>query len=94
MEELGAVSLHCQHEKITPELVRFFHLRGCRVLTYTVNEPSRVAELLEIGVDGIFTDNLKVLAQRFPEQLADAGRPICDPVETGITWPLDVPPLG
>lgn len=94
LEELGAVSLHCHHEKITSELVRFFHRRGYRVLTYTVNETSRAADLLAIGVDGIFTDNLSLMAQHFPEQLTDAGKPICDLAESGIAWPFDVPPLG
>ncbi|MEO8384967.1 MAG: glycerophosphodiester phosphodiesterase [Betaproteobacteria bacterium] len=94
MDELGAVSLHCQHEGITVELVRFFHRHHYRVMTYTVNEPSRVRTLLEMDVDGIFTDNLEVMAQLFPEQLTDAGKRICNPDDAGFEWPLDVPPIG
>lgn len=74
LDMLGAVSLHCHHAMITRELVEFFHRYGYRVLTYTVNEPDRVAALLTMGVDGIFTDNLAVMAKRFPAQLHDGGR--------------------
>ncbi len=94
LEELGAVSLHCQHEQITAELVRYFHRHHYRVMTYTVNEPSRVRELLDMDIDGIFTDNLEVLAQHFPKQLTDAGKPIRNPIEPDFVWPLDVPPIG
>ena len=32
------------------------HRLGLKALVYTVNEPSRLLELQEIGVDGVFTD--------------------------------------
>lgn len=92
LDELGAVSLHCHHEKVTAELVHFFHRHNYRVMSYTVNEPSRVRALLDMGVDGIFTDNLAVLAQQFPEQLTDAGQPLRNPVGLDFAWPLDIPP--
>ena len=94
LDEFDAVSLHCHHEKVTAELVVFFHRHQYRVMTYTVNEPSRVRALLHMDVDGIFTDNLEVLAQQFPEQLIDAGKPIRNPIESDFVWPLDVPPIG
>ena len=94
LDELGAVSLHCHHEKVTTELVDFFHRRYYRVMTYTVNDPARVRALLDMDVDGIFTDNLEVMAQQFPERLTDAGKPICNPTESDFVWPLDVPPIG
>ena len=58
LQSLKCVSLHCQHSGLTAEHVRFFHGHGFHVLTYTVNDVDRAAELLAIGVDGIFTDNL------------------------------------
>jgi len=70
LDTLDAVSLHCHHEKISREQLARFHDRGYRVLTYTVNDPARAAQLLEWGIDGIFTDNLAEFAQRFPEALA------------------------
>jgi glycerophosphoryl diester phosphodiesterase len=66
LEELGAVSMHCDHEYISADLVRLFHQNGYRVMAYTVNEPARVTALLDMGVDGMFTDNLAVMAAHFP----------------------------
>lgn len=63
---LDCVSLHCNHENIDAAGVTFFHGHGYRVLTYTVNDPDRVAVLLGWGVDGIFTDNLPAMLNRFP----------------------------
>jgi glycerophosphoryl diester phosphodiesterase len=67
---LGAVSLHCHHEKISRDQVARFHDAGYRVLTYTVNDEARAAQLMEWGIDGIFTDNLAEFARRFPQALA------------------------
>jgi glycerophosphoryl diester phosphodiesterase len=94
LAELGAVSLHCNHAHITPILVRLFHHHGYRVMTYTVNKPARVTALLEMGVDGLFTDSLDVMEKQFPEQLSDSGKPMRDPVAPGFTWPTIVPPIG
>ena len=68
LEELGAVSMHCHHQHLTAELVSYLHRDGYRVMTYTVNELSRLSELLEMGVDGVFTDNLHEMAKHFPFQ--------------------------
>lgn len=93
LESLGCVSLHCHHEHITADLVRMFHGDGYRVMTYTVNEPSRVNEMLALGVDGIFTDQLELMAKKFAHQLNDAGKPLSDPVELDIDWQSVVPPM-
>ncbi|MEO8104111.1 MAG: glycerophosphodiester phosphodiesterase [Betaproteobacteria bacterium] len=92
LEDLGCVSLHCHHEHITADLVRLFHGKGFRVMTYTVNEPDRLAELLALGVDGIFTDQLELMAKRFAHQLNDAGRPMGDPADD-VDWLAVVPPM-
>ena len=78
LESLRAVSLHCHHEHLTADLIRLFHRHGYRVMTYTVNEPDRLRELLAMGVDGIFTDQLELMAKKFGNQLVDAGRPMSD----------------
>jgi glycerophosphoryl diester phosphodiesterase len=44
------------HGSVTPELVAAASERGLLVHPYTVNETARMAELLEAGVDGMFTD--------------------------------------
>ena len=94
LEELGAVSIHCHHAHLTADLVRLFHQYGYHVMTYTVNEPSRVAALLGMGVDGIFTDALETMAKQFPAQLSDAGRQMRDPDDPGFAWPTIIPPFG
>ncbi len=94
LKQLSAVSIHCDHNHINADLVRFFHQHGYRVMTYTANEPLRVAALLAMGVDGIFTDNLEVIAKAFPAQLCDAGRQMHDPVDDEFVWPVSVPPIG
>jgi glycerophosphoryl diester phosphodiesterase len=94
LEELGAVSIHCDHENITAHFVTLFHRHGYRVMTYTVNEPARAAILLDVGVDGIFTDNLTVMARQFPAQLCDAGRPTRQAMAADVIWPSIAPPMG
>lgn len=94
LEELGAVSMHCHHEHLTADLVRLFHRHGYRMMTYTVNEPTRAAALLDMGIDGFFTDNLEVMAKQFPERLVDAGKAMHDSVDQDFVWPAIVPPIG
>lgn len=91
LQSLGCVSLHCHYSTLTADHVRFFHDHGIHVLTYTVNDIDCAAELLVIGVDGIFTDNLEAMAKRFPAQLHDGGRAMREKQELNIDW-LNVPP--
>jgi len=93
LESLSCVSLHCHHEHISADLIRLFHRHEYRVMTYTVNEPDRASELLALGVDGMFTDQLEVMARRFAHQLNDAGKPMTDPLELDIDWQSVVPPM-
>ena len=65
LEQLGAVSLHTDFRKFDPTLVARLHAKGYRVMLYTVNDPVAAEELLAIGVDGLFTDNLREFAARF-----------------------------
>lgn len=41
--------------------VREAHARGLQVHVWTVNEPERMAALLDLGVDGIMTDHIETL---------------------------------
>jgi glycerophosphoryl diester phosphodiesterase len=67
LEALDATSLHTSGRTIALPRVREIRDRGYRVMVYTVNEIADAERLLEAGVDGLFTDNLREFAQRFPE---------------------------
>ncbi|HUP30204.1 MAG TPA: glycerophosphodiester phosphodiesterase family protein, partial [Usitatibacter sp.] len=63
---LDAHSLHTNHKKFDVGLLPRLHAQGYRVMLYTVNDAEQAARLLNAGVDGIFTDELELFAQRFP----------------------------
>jgi glycerophosphoryl diester phosphodiesterase len=49
-------------ELVTPRFLDFAHRHGIAVHVWTVNETAEMAELLELGVDGIVTDRADLLA--------------------------------
>ena len=55
-ERLGAWSVNFNERHVTRELVIEAHEYGYMILTYTVNNTKRIAKLLDLGVDGIFSD--------------------------------------
>jgi len=54
---VGAEALHPELALVTPELVRAAHGEGLAVNVYTVDEPADLARLVDLGVDGIFTNH-------------------------------------
>jgi len=62
--ELGAVALHIAADFADPQLIADAHARGLLVNAYTVNHVDELAWLIELGVDGIFTD--------YPDRLRSA----------------------
>lgn len=58
---LPLAALHPFHTQVTPALVAHAHDAGIQINTWTVNEPARMRELIEMGVDGIITDVPDVL---------------------------------
>ncbi|HLL62118.1 MAG TPA: glycerophosphodiester phosphodiesterase family protein [Propionibacteriaceae bacterium] len=46
---------------LTPDLVRAVHRAGKRVQIWTVDDSATMTKLLELGVDGIFTDRIDIL---------------------------------
>ncbi len=52
----GHSAVHPWEPTVTPELVERCHDAGLAVNTWTCNDPSRLLELAEIGVDGVCTD--------------------------------------
>jgi glycerophosphoryl diester phosphodiesterase len=66
LKALDAVSLHTDHKKFAPERVAGVQGKGYRVMLYTINDVAIAQRYLDAGVDGLFTDNLKEFAARFP----------------------------
>ncbi len=56
LDELNSISLHINHEQLTPVRVAAVMKTGRAVLAYTVNDPERAAELFSWGVTAVFTD--------------------------------------
>ena len=55
--EDGHRALHPHHFAVTGELVDLAHAAGLAVNTWTVDDPGRMAELIDLGVDGICTND-------------------------------------
>ncbi len=66
LETLEAVSLHTNHKTFDLKNVARLHDKGYRVMLYTVNDVAMAERLFDAGIDGLFTDNLRVFAERFP----------------------------
>jgi glycerophosphoryl diester phosphodiesterase len=58
---VGAEAINPWHGLATRELVEAAHAEGLAVYVYTVNREAEMQRLLELGVDGLFTD--------FPDRL-------------------------
>ncbi len=71
LSRLGCVALIVDHEALSASIVGDAHRAGYRVLTYTPNDPERIAELGTWGVDGVITDAVDhVAADSLPPALA------------------------
>jgi len=54
--EIGAENLHPPRKLVTADLLQRARAQGLRVWTWTVNEPSDIARLCALEVEGIFSD--------------------------------------
>ncbi|WAS94231.1 glycerophosphodiester phosphodiesterase [Nannocystis punicea] len=61
-----ALFVHSPWDLSSAELVTFAHERGMKVHPWTVNEESRMVDLIGRGVDGIMTDDPALLATVAP----------------------------
>jgi glycerophosphoryl diester phosphodiesterase len=48
-------------QKVSREAVQLAHQRGLKVWVYTINDPAQANELLDMGVDGIITNNTSLI---------------------------------
>ena len=65
LEELGCVSLHTDHETLTPEEARAVKDAGYWLFCYTVNDPERAREIFGWGVDALCTDRIDLIGADF-----------------------------
>ena len=49
------------NDQVSKEAVKQAHQRGLKVWVYTINDPSTANKLLDLGVDGIITNNTGLL---------------------------------
>ncbi len=63
--KMKAQSINLWYHTLSSKFIEKAHARGLQVLTYTVNKPSELLQLMELGVDGIFTDNFALAANLF-----------------------------
>jgi glycerophosphoryl diester phosphodiesterase len=61
MRAHDAISLHCDHSRLSADRLRDIVSAGVPVLCYTVNDAARAAALVAAGVSGLFTDRLDLL---------------------------------
>ena len=52
----GATIWSPDYRTVGPDAVAAAHAAGLAVIPWTVNDPSDMADLIDLGVDGIITD--------------------------------------
>lgn len=60
--ELGACAVWIFHGLITPKLIESAHAASVQVIAWTVDDAARIAELISLGVDGICSNDPRLLA--------------------------------
>ncbi|MCY1228824.1 Glycerophosphodiester phosphodiesterase, cytoplasmic [compost metagenome] len=56
LRRLGCVALDANYRELDEGVIAAAHAAGYRVLSYTVNDPAKAAQLLGWGLDGLITD--------------------------------------
>jgi len=60
LKNLNAVALIHNFKFTTSNLVKKIHDAGFKIFVYTVNDPKDIRKMIDIGVDGIITDNVRL----------------------------------
>lgn len=55
----GIETVTMERERVTKAVVDLLHEKGVRVYAHTINRYLQLKELLEMGVDGVYTDRIK-----------------------------------
>jgi len=69
----GARTIGPRHELVNRELLDAAHALGLRVVPWTVNDVRRLAELIDLGVDGLVTDEPALARAVADERLSAAA---------------------
>lgn len=56
LHDAGHVAVHPEVSKVTRESIGIFHAEGIKVNTWTCDDPVRMKQLIEWGIDGICTN--------------------------------------
>ncbi len=56
-------AIHVHHRIVGKELVQKIHQRGMKVIVYTVNDKEKLERMISMDIDGVFTDNPKILEE-------------------------------
>jgi glycerophosphoryl diester phosphodiesterase len=65
LESMGCVSLHVDHETLTPAQARAVKDAGYWLFCYTVDDPARAREIFGWGVDALCTDRIDLIGAGF-----------------------------
>jgi glycerophosphoryl diester phosphodiesterase len=49
------------NQQVSKEAIKLAHERGLKVWVYTINDPELANSLLDMGVDGIITNNVSLI---------------------------------
>jgi glycerophosphoryl diester phosphodiesterase len=60
--EFGVSAIWAFHRLVTPGLVAAAHSVDVKLFAWTVDDPQRIADLTELGVDGIVSNDPRLLA--------------------------------
>ncbi|MGL5750555.1 MAG: glycerophosphodiester phosphodiesterase [Paraclostridium sp.] len=53
---IGVYSINISEALVTKEVIKMAHEKGIKVLVYTVNSPISMRKMIDLKVDGVFTD--------------------------------------
>jgi glycerophosphoryl diester phosphodiesterase len=65
-----ALTVH--HRTVTTDLLQRANAAGVRVIAWTVDDPKRMQQLIEMGIHGITTNKIEILTQLQKETYANA----------------------
>ncbi|MDD5139574.1 MAG: glycerophosphodiester phosphodiesterase family protein [Verrucomicrobiales bacterium] len=63
------------NNQITREAVDYAHQHGMKVWVYTINEPAMANKMLDLGADGIITDNTSIIWRAIALRATEKGLP-------------------